>query len=114
MNKNKREYGPDLHIRLPMEVRAILELKALKNDQKLTEYIIDLILDRPIQYTDIAERMDETIEQIRRIGININQIARRENAGIFEAGDIRELRVCQARIEEEVLKLRNDLMEPEV
>lgn len=114
MKKSKREYGPDLHIRLPVEVRAVLEIKARKNNQNMTEYLTNLILARPVQYPEIVQRMDMIIDQVRRIGININQIARHENAGIFDSEDIRNLKVFQAQMEESVLELRKSLMNPKV
>ena len=102
MKKSRREYGPDLHIRLPVEVRTILKIKAEQNHQNMTEYLIDLILARPLQYPEIIQRMDTIIDQLRRIGININQIARHENAGIFDAEDIRNLKIYQVQIEQTV------------
>ena len=114
MKKSKREYGPDLLIRLPVEVRTILKIKAEQNHQNMTEYLIDLILARPLQYPEIIQRMDTIIDQLRRIGININQIARHENTGIFDAEDIRNLKIYQVQIEQTVLELRKSLMNPKV
>ena len=114
MGKSKREYGPDLHIRLPVEVRAILKIKAEQNHQNMTDYLIDLILARPLQHPEIVQRMDVLIDQLRRIGVNINQIARHENAGIFDADDIKKLRLCQSEMEQVVLELRQSLMKAQI
>lgn len=114
MAKIKREYGSDLHIRLPIEVRTVLLYKAKENNQNITEYIINLILSRPIQYREVVERMDTLIDQVRRIGININQIAHHQNIGIISPEDIVQIRESQKQLEFAVLEIRKELMKPKV
>jgi hypothetical protein len=101
-------------MRFSPEVRYLLEIKSQQSHQTMTEYLTQLILAQPARHPDIAKRMDSVIDQIRAIGVNINQIARHENAGIFEADDLKNIRAYQAMIEAEVLELREILMRPKV
>lgn len=112
MKKQRKE--ATFYTRMRPEVKKVLFLKAKNKGLSASDYLEQLILNRKIDQKDVALQMADMIEQVRRIGININQIARRLNGGIYDDvhGDLKKILNGQREIQNMVSTLYEDLNKP--
>ena len=101
-------------IRLSSKERQSIEIKADSAGMKLGEYIRATVLEQKIP-PSIPETNRKIYIELRRIGNNINQIARAVNIGIkrgdrlnIEMGKLIELSECLDRLKLEVLAISPD------
>ena len=78
-----------LKFRVTLEEKEIITRKALSSYRLLSKYLRDCALDKKIIVINGA---DTIAEELRRIGININQISRAVNFGYISAVDLTETR----------------------
>lgn len=78
-----------LKFRVTPEEKEIITRKALSSYRLLSKYLRDCALDKKIIVINGA---DTIAEELRRIGNNINQIARAVNGGYISAVDLTETR----------------------
>ena len=78
-----------LKFRVTPEEKEIITCKALSSYRLLSRYLRDCALEKPIT---VIHGADEIAEDLRRIGNNVNQIARFVNAGLITAADLTEAR----------------------
>lgn len=97
-----------------MEKEA-LEKEAGKTQQKVSAYVRERlfydprIFDRKAQTQELKKSMDDLVYQVRKIGVNINQIARSNNAGFFNAKDLETLEKRVEELEERINKAVQEL-----
>ena len=82
--------------------------RRFKND---SEYIRLLISQKPNDYPEIRKILKELINEVNRIGININQIVFNNNAGLYSKEDktqlIAYMRKLNQKVDEAVVKIGN-------
>ena len=78
-----------LKFRVTPEEKEIITRKALSSYRLLSRYLRDCALEKPIT---VIHGADEIAEALRRIGNNVNQIARLVNAGFITEVDLTETR----------------------
>lgn len=81
----KKEY--ETHIRLNIKEKEQISLKAKKANMTLSKYMIESSLKATII---VPKDNSEYITELRRIGNNINQIAKKVNQGIVKEIDFRD------------------------
>lgn len=78
-----------LKFRVTPKEKEIINCKALSCNKTVSMYLRDCALEKDIK---IIVGADSIAEELRRIGNNINQIARGVNAGYITAVDLTETR----------------------
>lgn len=78
-----------LKFRVTPKEKEIINSKALSCNKTVSMYLRDCALEKEIKVVNGA---DSIAEELRRIGNNINQIARGVNAGYITAVDLTETR----------------------
>ena len=78
-----------LKFRVTPEEKEIITRKALSSYRLLSRYLRDCALDKKII---VINGIDTVAEELRRIGNNVNQIARAANSGYVSAVDLAETR----------------------
>lgn len=73
------------------------EAKTLKKFAKMygmtdSDYMRFLLSQKPEDYPEIRQMLSELINEVNHIGNNINQIARKNNAGFYNRDDMESLR----------------------
>ncbi len=71
----KQKKTEDKHFRFSMADAERLKKGAEQNKMSESAYIRLLLSNRPSDHQDIKDRMDSLINEIHKIGVNINQIA---------------------------------------
>lgn len=88
--KNKQ-----LHIRLTNEDYDYIKERSQKANLTMTDYIMKSVFNKKII---VIEGYKEVMAEIRKIGININQIARNWNMGLEEKSDIEEIQEFMVKL----------------
>ena len=79
-----------LNIRLTNKEKNLIEEKANKCKMTMTEFVIKSCLNSNIVIIDGLDKVDT---ELRRIGNNINQLARLANERIIQEVNLREVRI---------------------
>lgn len=101
MGKNKQYREPRMNftIRLSQEERDFLDKSSKANDLKPSEYVRQLIMSGGNIDTNKMKDRRDLIEQIARLGNNINQVTRLANAcNNIDDYNLRMLMYYQERI----------------
>ena len=100
----KRKRNQTLSIRLtPAEKKEIIS-KAKQAQMTLTDYLIECSRSTEIKVTDLSE----VLVELKRIGNNINQIARKINSKRFFFGKFDSVIEGQRKIFDAILNLTGD------
>ena len=98
-------------LRLMPEEAKMLAQKAKDMEMNEAEYIRLLISQKPSDYPDMRKLMKELINEVNRIGININQIVFNSNAGLYSKEDktrlVAYMRKLNKKTDEVVDKIGN-------
>ena len=98
-------------LRLMPEEAKELAKKAKGNGMNEAEYIRLLISQNPNDYPEVRKLLKELINEINRIGININQIVFNNNAGLYSKDDktqlIAYMRKLNQKVDEAVSQIGN-------
>ena len=80
----------------------ILSQKA--KDKGISEgaYVRFLLSQKPNDYPEIRRLLADLINEVNRIGVNINQITRNNNSGFYSAGDKARLIAYMRKLNREV------------
>ena len=99
-------------LRLMPEEAKMLAKKACDNGMNEAEYIRLLISQKPNDYPEVRKILKELINEVNRIGININQIVFNNNARLYskedkgkaehDQGEVQGVAVCRAGAKTEV------------
>ena len=95
---------------MPEEAKMLAK-KACDNGMNEAEYIRLLISQKPNDYPEVRKLLKELINEINRIGININQIVFNSNAQIYSKKDKEQLvaymKKLNQSVSEAVVKIGN-------
>ena len=80
-------------------------------EKNVSAYIRKCIFDRSDNPATIQKELKGLAYQVRKIGVNINQVAAKVNAGYATPVDVENLLFYLKKIEEEFLRLEKDLKE---
>ena len=98
-------------LRLMPEEAKMLAKKACDNGMNEAEYIRLLISQKPNDYPEVRKLFKELINEINRIGININQIVFNSNAQLYSKKDKEQLvaymKKLNQSVSEAVVKIGN-------
>lgn len=102
-------------IRLTTEELEELNRKAKEKGLSESQYLRMLITNRPRDYPELLEVLQNLANEINHIGININQIAKNNNSGLYHESDKKRLYVYMKQIKEAVKQIvkQLDSSEPE-
>ncbi len=84
-----------LHIRLTKENYDEIKERSQKANFTMTDYILKSALNKKIV---VIVGYQEIFNEIRKIGINVNQIARKYNMGLEQQSDISEIQKYMEQI----------------
>lgn len=84
-----------LHIRLTKEKYDEIKERSQKVNLTMTDYILKSALNKKIV---VIVGYQEIFNEIRKIGINVNQIARKYNMGLEQQSDIVEIQKYMEQI----------------
>lgn len=90
MKKDKQ-----IHIRLTKDDYDDIKERSQKANLTMTDYILKSALNKKIV---VIVGYKEIFNEIRKIGININQIARNCNMGLIQQSDIEEIQTYMEQI----------------
>lgn len=95
---------------MPVEAKVLAE-KAKGAGMNEAEYIRLLIRQKPIDYPEIRTLLKSLINEVNRIGININQIVFNHNSGLYTEDDknrlIAYMRKLNTSVNEVVIQIGN-------
>ena len=75
-------------IRLSCEELEELNRKAKERGLSDSQYLRMLITNRPRDYPELLEALQNLTNEINHIGININQIVKNNNSGLYHESDV--------------------------
>lgn len=98
----KRRRDQTLTVRLTKAEKQLIERNAKRAKRSLTDYIVLLSLETPI---NVAEDVKPLLIELKRIGNNLNQIATKINSGVFQSYDFQDVVDGQKKIYEQLLEI---------
>lgn len=98
----KRRRDQTLTVRLTKAEKQLIERNAKRAKRSLTDYIVLLPLETPI---NVAEDVKPLLIELKRIGNNLNQIATKINSGVFQSYDFQDVVDGQKKIYEQLLEI---------
>lgn len=107
----KRVHSVSKLLRMTPEEAKLLEEKALLAGMDGSAYLRLMISQKPNDYPEIRRLLKELINEVNRIGVNINQIVFNHNAGFYSDDDKNRLfaylRKLNTRVDEAVTIIGN-------
>ena len=100
MEHIKRRYTERIDFRVTPNQKKQIEEKAKSAVLSDSEYIRQAVLGVTIVGGDIRHEIRELINEINKIGVNINQIARRHNSNLYSVEDKKALFSDMSQLEE--------------
>lgn len=92
-------------VRLMPGEAQILSEKTIAAGMNEAEYIRFLISQKPNDYPEIRKLLKELINEVNRIGVNINQITFNHNAELYSREDKNQLIAYMRKLNMEVKKV---------
>ena len=92
------------HYRMSAELAAEVRKKAEDAGMKESEYVRFLVTQRPDDYPEIREGLKSLINEVNRIGVNINEIVHNNNSELYRQNDKERLTAYMRRLNETVEK----------
>ena len=96
-------------IRLSCEELEELNRKAKERGLSDSQYLRMLITNRPRDYPELLEALQNLTNEINHIGININQIVKNNNSGLYHDRNAECLYVYMKQIKEAVMQVVSHL-----
>lgn len=101
----KRQHSVSKILRMTPKEAKLLEEKAKANDMTETQYLRLMISQKPNDYPELRQLLRDLINEVNRIGININQITHNHNSELYSKEDkdrlvayMRKLNVAVAKV----------------
>ena len=91
--------------RLSVKDAKLLKAKAEEADMTESEYLRLMISQKPNDYPEVRQLLRDLINEVNRIGININQITYNHNAELYSADDKERLIVYMRKLNTAVAKV---------
>ena len=95
--------------RLTEEQNEELQAKVSELGMTESEFIRLLITQRPKDYPEIRQMLNSLINEVNRIGVNINEIVHNNNSMLYSDGDNGRLLAYMQRLNEVVEKVVVDI-----
>lgn len=95
--------------RLTEEQNDELQAKVTELGMTESEFIRLLITQRPKDYPEIRQMLNRLINEVNRIGVNINEIVHNNNSMLYSDGDKARLLAYMQRLNEVVNKAVSDI-----
>ena len=99
-----RKRNQTISIRLTTEEKKEIVAKAKQAQMTLTDYLIECSSNTDITVTDLSE----VLVELKRIGNNLNQIARKINSKRFFFGNFDSVIEGQRKIYDAILRLKGE------
>lgn len=96
------------HYRLTSEDAVIFHKKAQEAEMTESEYFRLLITQKPDDYPEIRRGLKILINEVNRIGININEIVYNNNSALYRQSDKDRLFAYMRRLNETMKKAVDD------
>ena len=74
-------------VRLTQEQAAILKEQANMSGMSEADYLRMLLTQKPTDYPEIREEMRELINEVNRVGVNINEVVHNNNSMLYSEDD---------------------------
>lgn len=100
-----RHHSVSKLLRLTPEEAKLLGRKSKEADMTESEYLRLLISQKPNDYPEVRKLLRDLINEVNRIGININQITFNNNAGMYSEKDKVNLTAYMRKLNTEVSKV---------
>lgn len=97
--------------RVTKEEKKKLQEMAKEYGVTESEFLRRQIRQRPSDYPEIKILMGHLINEINHIGVNINQIVKRNNAGFYDEGDKELLEAYMRKLIDEVWEVTDKMGE---
>lgn len=107
--RNVKKMSCRKEIRLSSEELEELTRKAKERGLSDSQYLRMLITNRPRDYPELLEALQNLTNEINHIGININQIAKNNNSGLYHESDKKRLYIYMKQIKEAVMHVVSHL-----
>ena len=91
--------------RLSVKDAKLLKAKAEEADLTESEYLRLMISQKPNDYPEVRQLLRDLINEVNRIGININQITYNHNAELYSADDKERLIAYMRKLNTAVAKV---------
>lgn len=91
--------------RLSVKDAKLLKAKAEEADMTESEYLRLMISQKPNNYPEVRKLLRDLINEVNRIGININQITYNHNAELYSADDKERLIAYMRKLNTAVAKV---------
>ena len=101
----KRQHSVSKLLRMTPQEAKLLEEKSKASNMTESEYLRFLISQKPNDYPEVRRLLRELINEVNRIGININQITHNHNAEIYSPEDKERLVACMRKLNTTVAKV---------
>lgn len=101
----KRQHSVSKILRLTPQDAKMLSDKAGAADMTESEYLRLMISQKPNDYPEVRRLLANLINEVNRIGININQITHNNNSELYSPDDKDRLIAYMRKLNVEVRKL---------
>lgn len=75
------------HFRMTTEQALVLAKQAEEANMTVSEYFRLLITQTPNDYPEIRDKLNRLINEVNRIGVNVNQIVHNNNSSLYREED---------------------------
>ena len=101
----KRQHSISKLRRMTPEEAKLLEEKAKQAGMTESQYLRLMISQKPNDYPEVRQLLRDLINEVNRVGVNINQITHNHNAELYSTDDkerliayMRKLNVAVAKV----------------
>ncbi len=101
----KRQHSISKLLRITPREAKLLEEKAKQEGMTESQYLRLMISQKPNDYPEVRQLLRDLINEVNRIGVNINQITHNHNAELYSQDDkerliayMRKLNVAVAKV----------------
>lgn len=101
----KRQHSVSKLLRITPQEAKLLEEKSKVADMTESEYLRLMISQKPNDYPEVRQLLRDLINEVNRIGININQITYNHNAELYSADDKERLIAYMRKLNTAVAKV---------
>lgn len=104
-NMANRKHSVSKLLRMTPEESKMLSDKSKEANLTESDYLRLLISQKPRDYPEVRKALRELINEVNRIGININQITHNHNAELYSEADKKSLVAYMRKLNAEVKKV---------
>lgn len=101
----KRQHSVSKLLRITPNEAKLLNEKSEKAGMTESEYLRLMISQKPNDYQEIRQLLRDLINEVNRIGVNINQITYNHNAGLYSEEDKERLIAYMRKLNKAVTKV---------